>query len=517
MEDMQEKIEKIIKFIREKIIFILLALIGIMIIILVIPTSKKENQSIPTLTLKGETTYKINQGEIYSEPGYLAYDSKDGNITNKVIVEGVVNSDVPGKYTIVYKITNSSNNTIVATRIVEVKEVIKEVTLTTNVTPIIPTNGDVQIVIMINGDYLFMIDPDGKTVEYNRYTYVVKENGTYEFQIKSKSGKVLTKEIEVSNIDKEAPTGTCKNTLTKGNTKIEVNAKDNVGVTKYVYYSNDLKLSESEKATLDISKEYFNVSVELYDEVGNYQKVKCTEDNQIPVDVPDTPVNPKPTNPTTPIVNDNNYNQTLKYAGLNYIIYIPSDLNTTRSVPLVVFLHGSGEFGTNINNVFNNNTAFVNGMRARKWKEAIYLAPQCNAKTKDWTYCMNALKELIDYIVRTKNIDSDRISITGHSMGAIAVYEAIAAYPNFFSAGVAVAGRYRGSDVTSLLNTKIRAYHGTEDANVKYDLGKETIEKIVARGGDAKFYSLQGKGHAIQSAVYDNTDCLNWMIQQRRK
>lgn len=517
---MQEKIEKIVEFIREKIVFILLALIGIMIIILVIPTSKKENKSIPTLTLKGETTYKINQGEFYSEPGYLAYDSKDGNITNKVIVEGVVNSDVPGKYTIVYKITNSSNNTIVATRIVEVKEVIKEVNLTTNVAPTTPTNGDVQITIMINGDYLFMIDPDGKTIEYNRYIYTVEENGVYEFQIKSKSGKVLTREFEVSNIDKEKPTGTCKNTLTKGYTKIEVDAKDNVGIVKYTYYSNDSKLSESEKATLEISKEYFNVSVELYDEAGNYQKIKCTEDNQIPADVPDTPVNPKPSNPATPVINDEHYNQTLKYAGLNYILYIPTDLNTSRPVPLVIFLHGSGEFGSNINGVFNDNTAFVNGMRNRKWKGAVYLAPQCsknNEAEQNWSHCMSALKELIDYIVKTKNIDTDRISITGHSIGGIAVYEMIERYPNFFSVGVPVAGRYRGSNVTALLNTKIRAYHGSMDTHVKYASGKETIEKIQARGGDAELITLKDKGHAIQPAVYDNTDCLNWMIQQRRK
>ena len=275
MEDMQEKLEEIVEYIREKIVFILLALIGIILIILLIPTSKKENKTVPTLTLKGEVTYKINQGEIYSDPGYMAYDSKDGDITSRVIVEGVVNTDVPGKYTIVYKITNSSNNTIVATRIVEVKKVIKDVTITTNITPTTPTNEDVQIIIIMSGDYSFMIDPDGKTIEYDRYIYLAKENGVYDFQIKSKSGKVLTKEVEISNIDKEAPTGTCKNTLTKNHTKVEVVAKDNVGIVKYIYYSNDSKLNESEKATLDISKEYSNVSVELYDEVGNVQKIKC--------------------------------------------------------------------------------------------------------------------------------------------------------------------------------------------------------------------------------------------------
>ena len=512
MEDMQEKLEKIVEFIREKIVFILLALIGIVLIILLIPTSKKENKTVPTLTLKGEVTYKINQGEIYSDPGYMAYDSKDGDITSMVIVEGVVNTDVPGKYTIVYKITNSSNNTIIATRIVEVKEVIKDVTITTNITPTTPTNGDVQIIIIMSGDYSFMIDPDGKTIEYDRYIYLAKENGVYDFQIKSKNGKVLTKEVEISNIDKEAPTGTCKNTLTKDHTKVEVVAKDNVGVVKYIYYSNDSKLNESEKATLDISKEYSNVTVELYDEVGNVQKIKCTEDNQIPVD-------PTPSNPTIPVTNDEHYNQTLKYAGLNYILYIPADLNTSRPVPLVIFLHGSGEFGSNINGVFNSKTAFVNGMRNRKWKGAVYLAPQCNnTQTKNWSSCMSALKELIDYIVKTKNIDTNRISITGHSAGGIAVYDMIERYPNFFSVGVPVAGRYKGSNITALLNTKIRAYHGDQDkSGVPYSLGKETIEKIKARGGDAELITLYGKGHIIQSAVYDDAGCLNWMIQQRRK
>ena len=198
MEDMQEKLEEIVEYIREKIVFILLALIGIILIILLIPTSKRENKTVPTLTLKGEVTYKINQGEIYSDPGYMAYDSKDGDITSRVIVEGVVNTDVPGKYTIVYKITNSSNNTIVATRIVEVKKVIKDVTITTNITPTTPTNEDVQIIIIMSGDYSFMIDPDGKTIEYDRYIYLAKENGVYDFDYNTNNSETYIDDFNMS-------------------------------------------------------------------------------------------------------------------------------------------------------------------------------------------------------------------------------------------------------------------------------------------------------------------------------
>ena len=70
----------------------------------------------PKITLKGSKTEKVILGQDYVEPGYVATDEKDGNITNKVVVSGTVNRDKVGTYPITYTVTNSLGETTTVTR-----------------------------------------------------------------------------------------------------------------------------------------------------------------------------------------------------------------------------------------------------------------------------------------------------------------------------------------------------------------------------------------------------------------
>ena len=51
---------------------------------------KKPSIEIPKITLNGKNIITINQGQNYKEPGYKATDSKDGNLTDKVKINGKV-------------------------------------------------------------------------------------------------------------------------------------------------------------------------------------------------------------------------------------------------------------------------------------------------------------------------------------------------------------------------------------------------------------------------------------------
>ncbi len=74
----------------------------------------------PELTLKGELDITIWEKANFKEPGYEAADNLDGDITDKVVISGEVNSYVPGTYTLTYSITDSYNNTVTAQRTVRV-------------------------------------------------------------------------------------------------------------------------------------------------------------------------------------------------------------------------------------------------------------------------------------------------------------------------------------------------------------------------------------------------------------
>lgn len=63
----------------------------------------------PNLKLAGDDTYLLAQGDYFADPGVTAIDKNDGDITNSVYVEGDVNPNIPGHYTLEYTATNSYN------------------------------------------------------------------------------------------------------------------------------------------------------------------------------------------------------------------------------------------------------------------------------------------------------------------------------------------------------------------------------------------------------------------------
>ena len=98
----------------------------------------------PVLKLKGGSPYITSYGYDYKDPGYIAKDNYDGNITKKVKVKGKVNTEKIGSYKLVYSVTDSSLNTVTKVRIVKVVD---------NVAPTITLNDGKRIIIKLNTEY----------------------------------------------------------------------------------------------------------------------------------------------------------------------------------------------------------------------------------------------------------------------------------------------------------------------------------------------------------------------------
>lgn len=77
----------------------------------------------PVIELNGSREYSLRQGNSYTDPGYKAIDNCDGDISDKVIVEGGVDSNTPGEYIIKYTVTDSANNTTTVERKIVVSKV----------------------------------------------------------------------------------------------------------------------------------------------------------------------------------------------------------------------------------------------------------------------------------------------------------------------------------------------------------------------------------------------------------
>ncbi len=217
--------------------------------------------------LKGSTTIYLKVGDTYKEPGYKVIDSVDGNLGDKVTVTGRVDTSKVGTYKLIYSVTNNSGVTTSKQRVIVVMD--SNISLTLNNEDYTNKNVNINIYVMDNYfDYLIL--PNGNKVTSKSYTYEVSDNGEYKFIIYNKLGEKTEKSINVNNIDKVSPTGSCSGTYGNGKSNITIKASDNIGIQKYVidgvsYVNNNI--------TLD--REVSSVSVRIYDKALNFITITC--------------------------------------------------------------------------------------------------------------------------------------------------------------------------------------------------------------------------------------------------
>ena len=233
-----------------------------------------EVSNVTYLILKGDNVIFIPIGGEYKEPGYTVIDSTNPNLTEQVKVDNNLNNNVVGTYKITYSVTNGQGDTVSAERTV----IVTAVNANFSYTPNTITNKDVTISISSNDNYYdYTILPDGSKSSTRNVTYTVSKNGNYKFIIYSKDGTNKEENIEIKNIDKEEPTGSCSAVRKKGAYNIEVNAKDNVGIKEYKYYAADELINTSNKKSISYTSSIVDsISVIVNDMAGNSKKLSCS-------------------------------------------------------------------------------------------------------------------------------------------------------------------------------------------------------------------------------------------------
>lgn len=200
-------------------------------------------------------------------------------------------------------------------------------------------------------------------------------------------------------------------------------------------------------------------------------------------------------------------------SGLGYTLSMPSR-NMTLDLPLLVYLHGAGERGTDLSHL----ARFTLPRLIAEGRDfpAVILCPQCPAEYV-WDNIVDRVKSLIDTVAAQYEIRKDRICLTGSSMGGYGTWMMAMTYPNFFSAIAPVAGGGMPWRCTNLRTTPVYAMHGENDIVVPPMCSQLPVEALRALGGTVRFMLLEGCGHSdgIEKA-YGETDLIDWLLVQRR-
>ena len=200
---------------------------------------------------------------------------------------------------------------------------------------------------------------------------------------------------------------------------------------------------------------------------------------------------------------------------LNYYVHIPED--AVVNMPLIVYLHGDGE----VNRPYALPERGLKNFAIRTYGDAYpFIILEPNTRVKSWLKepIPELLIGLIDRIVDRYSINIDKIILTGHSRGAIGVWNMISTYPEYFSAAVPVSSPHGNGhiDYIKAAGVPVWTFAGTvgETERGYHKYLEQNVDQITVCGGFGKFTVLKGYEHSETRGATYVKDTFEWMLAQ---
>lgn len=206
---------------------------------------------------------------------------------------------------------------------------------------------------------------------------------------------------------------------------------------------------------------------------------------------------------------------------LDYLLHLPQGYHARGEPwPLMLFLHGAGERGSNVQNVAAHGPPKL--VKAKRDLPFVLVSPQCPA---DRTWRDDELLALLDAVIARHNIDTSRVYVTGLSMGGYASWSLGSKYPERFAAIAPICGG--GEQVPLLLASRqkkavlrslgVWAFHGAKDPAVPLEESQRMTNAFMRAGcKDVKLTVYPDAGHDSWTRAYEEPDIWNWFLAHRR-
>ena len=204
---------------------------------------------------------------------------------------------------------------------------------------------------------------------------------------------------------------------------------------------------------------------------------------------------------------------------LPYRLFLPTNYSAAQTYPLVLFLHGIGERGTDNRIQITaqpHALSFVSYGRQAS-HPAFFAAPQCPS-TRTWSdaVMVRQLLNLVDALANEFPIDTNRIYITGLSLGGYGVWSLLQERPDQFAAAVPIAGGGDTSRVASYKHVPLWNFHAVDDGSVPILQSRSMINALRLAGGCPIYTEYASGGHGIWPNAYSTPALVEWTMAQRR-
>jgi len=228
-----------------------------------------------------------------------------------------------------------------------------------------------------------------------------------------------------------------------------------------------------------------------------------------------------------PLVYTNAFGETFPYR-----MSAPQFPAAGRRYPLILFLHGSGECGTdNLKQIKAGLPSLMRNLLKRP-EPVIVVAPQC--QTGNWWVRRLAMREdyaaarepmpslevaleLCRHVAAQGLADTNRLYITGLSLGGFGTWDAIQREPGMFAAAVPVCGGGDIRRVSVIKDLPIWVFHGTADKNVPVECSRRMADALRQAGSRSVQYTeYEGAAHNVWDRAYADPEMLDWMLRQTK-
>lgn len=198
---------------------------------------------------------------------------------------------------------------------------------------------------------------------------------------------------------------------------------------------------------------------------------------------------------------------------LQYIIRFPDGYKNGDKFPVIIYLHGAGSRGNDINIL--KNTPYFNIINNHLEFPFITVAPQCSQNT--WFDMFEQLKSFVFKIYDENFTDKNKIYLMGASMGGYGTWQLAMSLPEIFAAIVPICGGGMYWNASRLVNVPIWAFHGAKDTIVLKEESIKLVDAVNKCGGKAKLTIYPENGHDAWSDTYNSQEVFRWLLSNTNK
>ena len=215
-----------------------------------------------------------------------------------------------------------------------------------------------------------------------------------------------------------------------------------------------------------------------------------------------------------------------------YRVLKPATVEPGKKYPLVLFLHGAGERGSDNELQLMYLPTWLAEAENRREHPCFVVVPQCRTDQKwveiDWsdkkslpqkpemTVDMTAAVAALDAVMQAEPVDPSRVYLTGISMGGYGSWDLAARMPERFAAVIPICGGGDEATAAKLKTLPIWCFHGDVDKAVPVERSRTMVEAVKAAGGTVKYTEYEGVGHDSWTPAYRDAATLDWLFAQQR-